>query len=267
MACGRTPPTHTERDLTLHCTPCAGSGCYLAEESLDFPCGGSNNLAEFMYACGLGGYDAEWHQPLMEKLASRALDLIGCDSVYVFQFCVNSKAPSAGTTEGKWALYRDYDFWHGMDGMPTTRAVVMHVLAAEHTATNGPVAFVDGSHEMDVAVHSKDDVNWEAGFAEKSFKYTIDSSLIGSAPCTAMTGKAGAITAMHLLTWHDSSPNISTKPRVLLNVVFNDASNLPVQPEGTAEASIIYCVQAKSHLDKIYRTKHPSHPQSRHDVG
>jgi ectoine hydroxylase len=177
------------------------------------------------------GYSPGWNPSLMNSLASRALSFLGCDSVYVYQFRVNIKTPSK--TAGSWSLHRDFDFWHGMDGMPTTDAVAFHILVSEHTDTNGPVVFVDGSHQVPVDPDAKDSKDWKAGFGESTLKYTLPESLIGSQPCTAMTGSRGTVASMHPLTWHYSSPNLETSNRVLFSVIFNNTANLPVQPEDT----------------------------------
>merc|ERR1719487_318396 len=117
--------------------------------------------------------------------------------------------------------------------MPTTNAVAFHILVSEHTETNGPVIFVDGSHQVDVDAHAKDSKDWKSGFGESTLKYTLPESLIGDQPCTPMTGSRGTVASMHPLTWHYSSPNLESSNRVLFSAIFNDTNNLPVQPEGT----------------------------------
>jgi len=178
------------------------------------------------------GYDQGWNPSLMNRLASRALSFLDCDSVYVYQFRVNIKTPSM--TAGSWSLHRDFDFWHGMDGMPTTNAIAFHILVSEHTNTNGPVIFVDGSHRVEVEADAKDSKDWKSGFGESTLKYTLPEELIGEQPCTPMTGSVGTVASMDPLTWHYSSPNTESNNRVLFSVIFNDITNLPVQPEGTS---------------------------------
>jgi len=178
------------------------------------------------------GYDQGWNPSLMNRLASRALSFLDCDSVYVYQFRVNIKTPSK--TAGSWSLHRDFDFWHGMDGMPTTNAIAFHILVSEHTNTNGPVIFVDGSHRVEVEADAKDSKDWKSGFGESTLKYTLPEELIGEQPCTPMTGSVGTVASMDPLTWHYSSPNTESNNRVLFSVIFNDITNLPVQPEGTS---------------------------------
>lgn len=178
------------------------------------------------------GYEYGWNPTIMNRFAARALSMLGCESVYVYQFRVNIKCPSK-VGAGTWSLHRDFDFWHGMDGMPQPNAVAFHVLVSDHTEENGPLIFVDGSHNMDVQIDSKKDDSWQAGFQESGLKYTIDESLVGNAQTRALTGPEGTVCAMNALTWHYSRPNLSSSNRVLLSVILNDTSNLPVQPKGT----------------------------------
>jgi len=169
----------------------------------------------------------------MNRLASRALSFLDCEAVYVYQMRVNIKMPSK--TAGSWSLHRDFDFWHGMDGMPATDALAFHILVTEHTDTNGPVIFVDGSHTEEILPEAKEGNDTLAeSFGESALKYTLPESLLIGKSCTAMTGSAGTVASMDPLTWHYSSPNLESTNRVLFSVIFNDVANVPVQPEGTS---------------------------------
>lgn len=173
------------------------------------------------------GYSQGWNPSLMDRLASRALSLLGCDSVYVHQFRVNVKTPSKAAGSCSWSLHRDLDFWHGMDGMPTTNAVAFHVLVSEPKDTNGHAVSVDVSHREVSDAHSNHSKDRKAVFGDSALKYTVPEELIGEQPWSQ-----GTVASMDPLRSHDSRPNTSLHNQVLLSVIFNDAATSPVQPEG-----------------------------------
>lgn len=181
------------------------------------------------------GLDEGFCPSLMNRLGAQACELIGCESVYVFQFRINTKFPSKSGSSGAWVPHRDFDFWHHMDGMPHPRAVLMHLCVNEHTEANGPVFCCDESHLTDVAPVVNKQEGWEAGFRE-DLKYTLEEHRVQAwHKHTPMIGAPGTTFAMHPLLWHYSHPNLSEEPRVLMSIIFSDTKNICKIPEG-AEA-------------------------------
>lgn len=157
----------------------------------------------------LQGFDEGLNSSFMDRLASSALSFLGCDSVYVHQLRVDMATPSKDAGSG--VLRRE----DGIDSMPTNNAIVFHILLSDQTDTNGPVVFVEGSHDVadPRAKHGK-------------------AGLIAEQPCAGLTGSRGTVASMHPLTWHYSSPpELEATNRVLFSVVFNDLSNQPLQPK------------------------------------
>lgn len=169
------------------------------------------------------GFDAGLDSSLMDRLASTALSFLGCDSVYVYQLRVDMKTPSKDAASG--TLRRDVDLWHDIESMPTTNAIVFHILLSDQTDSHGPVVFVDGSHDV---------ADPQARAGESNLKNVLPLSLIAEQPCTGLTGSRGTVASMHPLTLHYGSPDVDTKNKVLFSVVFNDLSNQPLQPKAAA---------------------------------
>ena len=180
------------------------------------------------------GYEQGLISTLMARLANQAKTLLGCRSVYLYQFRVNSKHPSL-QGRGGWKPHRDYDYWQRMDGLPLPRLVVFHIFLTEQTPDNGAIVLCNGSHQADVDLCVMDDTDWRKGF-EETLSYTIPHETYEDWPNkTPMLGPAGTIVAMHPLTWHASSPNQSTADRVIASIVFNDLDNLPKPDEAMDE--------------------------------
>ena len=172
------------------------------------------------------GYESGLVSTLMARLADQAKILLGCRSVYLYQFRINSKHPSR-QERGGWEPHRDYDFWQRMDGLLSPRLVIFHVFLTEQTSNNGAVILCDTSHQANVDIRVIDGADWYGGFKE-TLSYTIPRDTYEAWPeKTPMLGAASTIFAMHPLTWHASSPNYSNVERVIASIVFNDRSNLP----------------------------------------
>ena len=181
------------------------------------------------------GFDEGFAPTLIERLSSIAKTLTGCRETYVYQFRANIKHPSENDSGG-WQPHRDFDYWQHNDGMPSSRAVVFHVLVTDHTENNGPLVLCNASHKVTSAnVITTGEDNWQANFGE-DLKFTIQEQAVSDwKDKTVLLGSAGDIYAMHPLTWHYSEPNRSKGVRTLLSIVFNDLDNQPVLPEGAAQ--------------------------------
>ena len=178
------------------------------------------------------GYDSGFSPSLIERLSKFARTLIGCEQVYVYQFRANIKHPVTEDSGG-WQPHRDFDYWQQNDGMSAPHAAIFHILVTDHTRQNGPLILCDGSHKLaNVQIRTTKEDTWQANFGE-NLKFTIPQNDIESwRDKTTLMGTAGAVYAMHPLTWHYSEPNRSENVRTLLSIVFNDLDNQPVLPEG-----------------------------------
>mmetsp|Transcript_47079 Transcript_47079/g.86309 ORF Transcript_47079/g.86309 Transcript_47079/m.86309 type:complete len:291 (-) Transcript_47079:126-998(-) len=178
------------------------------------------------------GFDPAWNPGFLDQLAGRALAMLGCPEVYIFQFRVNVKVPSKEF--GAWALHRDYDFWKRLDGMPDPNgAILFHILSTEHSLENGALLLVDGSHQRLVEPQVTGVLGPAGAAAESGLTYTIPEHMVGDSTTSPMVGPAGTVFAMHPQIWHQSYPNRSDRARVLATIVFNDLQNLAVPPDGS----------------------------------
>lgn len=182
------------------------------------------------------GYEAGMLQTLMPRLASEAKTLITAKTgqnnpaVYLYQFRINHKYFGSNG----WKPHRDFDFWHGMDGMPDPeQAIIFHFLISKskHTIKNGGVMICENTHKR---LLTPDDLiitesqNWQAGF-NNDLKYTLKEDIINNIKTSLLSGEQGACLAMHPLLWHFSLPNHSHENRTLLSVIFNTVDNAPLQ--------------------------------------
>jgi hypothetical protein len=91
------------------------------------------------------GYDGDLVPEFISKLASIATTLIGCESVYMLQFQISSKAPSRSKNDMR-KPHRDFDLWEKGDGIKQPRACVFHVFLSENRKENGPLFLCDGAN-------------------------------------------------------------------------------------------------------------------------
>merc|ERR1712194_894807 len=91
-----------------------------------------------------------------------------------------------------------------------------------------------GSHHRDITPLENSLEGWRAGLIE-DVKYRIAEDDFRAWPhLTPMVGLPGTTFAMHPKLWHFSEANLSSQPRVLLSVIFNDTKN-PCVPRAGKE--------------------------------
>ena len=163
-------------------------------------------------------------------LLEPAQQILG-DSVYLYQFKINMKAPFTGDL---WPWHQDYAFWYEEDDMPEPRTVSVGIFLDEVNQFNGPLYFISGSHKEGLIKFKVDssieNVGWEANVSA-NLKYSLDyaaiTRLVERGGIIAPVGCAGSVFFFHGNIAHASVPNISPYPRKLLIITYNSVNNIP----------------------------------------
>ncbi len=143
-----------------------------------------------------------WSVARESSIADLASDILGPDVKYRDSM-INVKPPGSA---GKVAWHQDLAFY------PHTNVGTIQLLASLYEVTEalGPLKVVPGSHRREIFEHyDKDDV-WTGEISED------DLSRAGTENTISIPMDAGDVIALHPLTVHSSSPNLSDESRPLL---------------------------------------------------
>lgn len=184
-----------------------------------------------------GGHKSDF---ALAQLASdrRLLDLAQCligDSVYVYQFKVNYKAPKEGKS---WPWHEDWIYWQAHDLLPDCRLVNIALLLDDMSQANGPLQFYIGSHVRDGDTQRTSwmqlaSEQWDRDqSANLSFTIGVDdlAEITRSYPLCSLDAPAGSVVVFDPRIVHGSSDNVSNMPRLLAIITYNSTSNRPRRP-------------------------------------
>ncbi len=156
------------------------------------------------------------------------------NSVYVYQFKINLKAPFNGEL---WPWHQDFVFWHKKDGMPSPNVLNIVLFLDDCTEFNGSLWFIPASHREGLIqpVEKKEaEKGWESDVGV-NLTYQIDEStltgLINKHGISAPKGEAGTVLLFHPNVVHASLPNISPFGRSILIITYNNIDNKPTPKE------------------------------------
>lgn len=131
---------------------------------------------------------------------------------------------AAGPGAAAFYWHSDFETWHVEDGMPRMRAVNVQISLSDAVPENGPLMLIPGSH-----LHYIPRLG-DAAEAQMSLSGADSTSLVGLIERNGIftaTHAAGSMVLFDCNMLHGSNGNITPRPRVTLNIVYNSVDNRP----------------------------------------
>ncbi|WP_329180011.1 MULTISPECIES: phytanoyl-CoA dioxygenase family protein [unclassified Streptomyces] len=173
------------------------------------------------------------------RLVGPARQLLGPE-VYLYQFKINAKPAHGG--DG-WAWHQDYVAWRIADRLRSPSLVNAVLFLDDITETNGPIAFVAGSHADGLIRDRRSDRQRSSQHLDPddiALSPQDLESLLDRHELVTPTCAAGTVVLFHPEIVHGSSPNLSPFARRVAIATYNDVHNLP-RPAGEPRPEYLVC--------------------------
>ena len=159
------------------------------------------------------------HHP---RLVEPAMQILGED-LYIQQVKVNPKQGFAGAG---FEWHTDGATHSKRDGVPKPLPLNLHVFLDDVTEHNGPLAFVPGSHMIDIPLQrSVDGEKWELWTVPQD---AVRDIVLERGMVSAKGGR-GTMLIFGDNMLHVSAPNISPWSRWIFSLILNPVSNAPTK--------------------------------------
>jgi ectoine hydroxylase len=155
-------------------------------------------------------HPAFWEFTSNSPAVEAAADLVGPDVKY-HHSKLNFKVAKGGM---KFDWHQDIQAWPHTDYSPVTVGLYLEDCEMEQ----GPLITIKGSHEGPLHSMYNEDRKWVLSIPEDR----IDMS-----KATPLTGPAGSLVMLNCRTIHGSAPNLSTRARPFLLLVYSSADSFP----------------------------------------
>ncbi len=175
----------------------------------------------------------EWAIPAEgARYAKATLQLLGAPEVYIHQTKINYKRALSGD---RWDWHQDLQYWHHLDGLPSSGAISAAVFLDDVDPLCGPLLLAPGSHAagmVDLPLHGAygDGADWESSFSS-NLTFRVDPAtlerVLGGRSVFAATGEAGFVLFFNDLVFHGSGSNMSWRDRTSIYVTYNSTANRP----------------------------------------
>lgn len=173
------------------------------------------------------------------RLVGPARQLLGPE-VYLYQFKINAKPGNGGAG---WAWHQDYVAWRIADGLPAPDLVNVTIFLDDVNESNGPIAFVPGSHTDGLIRAERSEVRRSGQHLDPDdialSPDTLDA-LVERCGVLTPTGQAGTAVFFHPEIVHGSTPNLSPYSRRLAIATYNEVRNTP-RPAGEPRPEYLVC--------------------------
>ena len=155
------------------------------------------------------------------RFVEPARQLLGAaEPFYVQQVKVNAKEAFTGE---QWQWHYDFATHHHFDGAPEPLALNMHIFLDEVTEFNGPLVFIPGSHEGELAPTSLDTTT--TSFPLWTVPNDAVSRLAAKRGLLSPKGAAGTMLIFGDSLVHGSPGNLSPWGRRIFSLIVNPVRN------------------------------------------
>ncbi|WP_034888379.1 phytanoyl-CoA dioxygenase family protein [Gillisia sp. Hel_I_29] len=153
------------------------------------------------------------------------------DSIYLYQFKLNLKAPFVGNY---WEWHQDYPYWHLDDNTQNPDMISALVYLDDTKSYQGPLMILPGSHKNGIAKFrdkKKLETDNLLSSLGSNLKYTIDFETVkkyaDKKEILIMEYNAGTVVFFHPNLFHASVGNLSPYKRDSAIITYNSINNIP----------------------------------------